>query len=69
MNNLKKLIFVSKNWLNELSVSCTSPSNLIELIERNIDVEKDLEKIRGAFVQDGILEYEENNICSFSSNF
>jgi hypothetical protein len=69
MNNLKKLIFVSKKWLNELSVSCTSPSNLMELIERNIDLKKDLEKIRGAFVQDGILEYEENNSCSFSSNF
>jgi hypothetical protein len=47
---------VNKNWLNELNVSCTSPSNLMELIERNIDLEKNLEKIRGAFVQDEILE-------------
>jgi hypothetical protein len=56
MNFFKKLIFVNKNWLNELSVSCTSPSNLMELIERNIDLEKNLENIRGAFVQDEILE-------------
>jgi hypothetical protein len=56
MNNFKKLIFVSKNWLNELRVSCTSPPNLMELIERDIDLDKNLEKFRGAFVQDEILE-------------
>jgi hypothetical protein len=54
MNNF--LIFVSKNWRNELRVSCTSPSNLMELIERDIDLDKNLEKFRGAFVQDEILE-------------
>jgi hypothetical protein len=56
MNNFKKLIFVSKNWLNELRVSCTSPPNLMELIERDIDLDKNLEKFRGAFIQDEILE-------------
>ncbi len=47
---------MSKNWLNELRVSCTFPFNLMELIEKDIDLEKNLQKIRDAFVQDEILE-------------
>jgi hypothetical protein len=30
--NLKKLIFVNKNWPNDLRVGCKSPSNFVKLI-------------------------------------
>ncbi len=33
LDNLNKLIFVTKNWPNDPRVSCSSPSSLIELIE------------------------------------
>jgi len=33
-NNLDKLIFVSKNWPNDPKEGCSSPSSLIELIDR-----------------------------------
>jgi len=29
IENLEKLTFVNKNWLNDLRVECKSPSNLI----------------------------------------
>jgi DNA modification methylase len=32
-NNLDKLIFVSKNWPNDLRVSCSSHTSLIMLVE------------------------------------
>jgi hypothetical protein len=31
-DNLKKLIFVNKNWPNDLRVGCKSPSNFVKLI-------------------------------------
>jgi len=34
---LEKLIFVNKNWLNDLRVGCKSPSNLIEFLENDIN--------------------------------
>ncbi len=35
LNNLDKLIFVNKNWPNDLKVGCSSLFDLIKLIESN----------------------------------
>jgi hypothetical protein len=43
MTNLEKLIFVNKNWPNDLRIGCKSPSNLVELIEKDLELEKKLE--------------------------
>jgi hypothetical protein len=31
LENLKKLIFVNKNWPSDFKVDCEPPSNLVEL--------------------------------------
>lgn len=43
LNNLDKLIFVNKNWLNDLKVGCSSLSNLIKLIESNDVLDEEYE--------------------------
>jgi hypothetical protein len=45
MNNLKKLIVVNKTWFNDPMIGYNSCSNLVELIEINIE----LTKIENAF--------------------
>jgi hypothetical protein len=34
-----KLIFVNKNWLNDPRIWCKSPSNLLEFLEKDMDLE------------------------------
>ncbi len=38
-NHLKKLVFLSKNWPNDLKIGCSSTSNLVKLIEKNLEFE------------------------------
>jgi hypothetical protein len=45
--NLEKLIFISKNWLNDARVSCKAPSKLRKLIE--IDLEQELNEFESSF--------------------
>jgi len=40
--------FVNKNWPNDPRISCKYLSNLVELIEINVDIEE-LQKIERAF--------------------
>jgi hypothetical protein len=39
--NLKKLIFVNKNWPNDLRIGCKSPSNFIKFLEMDIDLKEE----------------------------
>jgi len=39
--NLKKLIFVNKNWPNDLRIGCKSPSNIIKFLEMDIDLKEE----------------------------
>jgi hypothetical protein len=66
MDNFKKLIFVNKKP-NGLRFGCTFPSNVVDLIETNIDMEEKFEEFEGTFQQNEILKNDENNIFSFSS--
>lgn len=42
LNNLEMLIFVNKNWPNDHGVDCKSPHNFVELIEKDINLERNL---------------------------
>ncbi len=46
---------MSKNYPNDPRIDCKSPSNLVELIEKDLDFEEELEKIEGSFKQDDLL--------------
>jgi hypothetical protein len=54
--NLDKLIFVSKNWPNDLRIGCKIPSNLVDFIESDLNLEKKLEEFEGPFERDEVVE-------------
>jgi hypothetical protein len=54
--NLEKVIFVNKNWPNDLKIGCKSPSNLVEFLERDVDLEKELEEFEGEFEKEEVVE-------------
>lgn len=45
--NLEKLIFVSKNWLNNPKVGCKEASSFVEFIKREENFEEELEEFEG----------------------
>jgi hypothetical protein len=49
------LIFVNKSWTIDPRIGCNSPTNLMKLIETNLDLEEKLEKFEGAFEQDEVV--------------
>jgi hypothetical protein len=54
--NLENLIFVNKNWPNDPRIGCKSSSNLVEFIEKDVNLEDELEKFEGEFERDEIVE-------------
>ncbi len=56
IENLEKLIFVNKNWLNDPIVGCKSPSNLVEFFEKNIGLKEEFEEFEGEFEKDEVVE-------------
>jgi hypothetical protein len=69
LNNLDKLIFVNKNWPNDLNVGCKSFYNLVEFIAIDAYLEEELEILeflRGMKLwKYNILDLK--NIATFSS--
>ncbi len=53
--NFKKLIFVNKNWPNDLRIGCKSPSNLLKFLKRDMDLEEELEEFEGEFEKDEVV--------------
>jgi hypothetical protein len=43
------LIFINKKWRNYPRIGCKSPFSLVEFIEMDADLEKDLEKFESSF--------------------
>jgi hypothetical protein len=37
---------VNKNWLNDTRIDCKPPSNLVELIEKDLSFEEELENLK-----------------------
>jgi hypothetical protein len=52
--NFEKLIFVNKN--NDPRIGCKSPSNLLEFLERDMDLEEELEKFEREFEKDEVVK-------------
>jgi hypothetical protein len=46
LENLKIIIFVSKNWFNDPRLNCKSPCNLIKFIEIFEQLEEKLEELK-----------------------
>jgi hypothetical protein len=59
------LIFVNKNWPKDPRIGCKSSSNLVDLIEGNLNLEKEIEKFEKAFERDKVVELSKN----LGSNF
>ncbi len=53
---MDNLIFVNKNWPNDLMISCKSHSSLVELIDIDVDLEE-FEKFEGTFKRNEIMEF------------
>jgi hypothetical protein len=45
---LKRLIFVNKNWPNYPRIDCKPHSNLVELIEKDLDFEEESKEFEGS---------------------
>ncbi len=58
---------MSKNWPNDLKVGCKSPSNLVEFIEVNWDLEKELEQFEGDFKIDEVSELKICEMTTFAT--
>jgi len=59
------LIFVNKNWPTDLRIGRECPFKLLEVLERDIDLEKELEKFEGDFERDKVVEiwkWNKNNV-------
>jgi hypothetical protein len=58
---------MSKNWPSDPRVGYKSPSNLVELIQINLDFEDELEKFEGSFEQDERIDIQnvERNLRNF----
>ncbi len=52
--NWQRLILVSKNWSNDFRIDLKPPSNLVELIEKDLNFEK-LKEFESSFEQDELL--------------
>jgi hypothetical protein len=50
------LIFERKNWPNDLRFDCKPFSNLIELIEKDLDFEDDVENFEDSLERDEFLD-------------
>jgi hypothetical protein len=49
------LIFWSKNWQNDLRIDLKPPSNLVEMIERDLDFEM-IKEFKGSFAWDELVD-------------
>ncbi len=56
--NLEKLIFVGKNWLNDARVGCKSLGDLVKFIEMDAQLEKMLHEFEGEFEQEEISNFK-----------
>jgi hypothetical protein len=54
--NLKKLMFVNKNWPTYLRIGCKFSSNLVEFLKKDRNLEEDLEKMKCDLEWDEVVE-------------
>ncbi len=56
LENLDKLIFVDKNWPNDLRIGCKSPCSFVDFIETNANLKEELKEFEGVFEKDEAME-------------
>jgi hypothetical protein len=56
LENFKNLIFINKNWLNDPRIGGKTSSNLVEFIETNVDLEKELKEFESEFEKEEIVD-------------
>jgi len=54
--NLEKLMFVNKNWPNDPRIGYKSPSNLVEFLEKDVDLKEELEEFENEFERDEVVK-------------
>jgi len=47
---------VNKNWLNDPKIGCKSPSNLLQFLERDMDLQEELGKFEREFERVEVIE-------------
>ncbi len=47
---------VNKNWPNDFRISSKSPSNLLEFLERDVNLKKESKEFEGEFERDEVVE-------------
>jgi hypothetical protein len=62
---IENVIFVSKNWPNNSKGGCKASSNVIQIIEMDEDLDKELEQFEGDFERDEVFELKmcKNDNC------
>jgi hypothetical protein len=61
LNILERLIFMSKNWPNDPKIDLKPPSNLVEMIEKDLD----FEEFESSFEQDEIVDIYWQSLFDF----
>ncbi len=56
MNNLEKLIFMNKNWPRDFRVDWKSLCNLVEVIEKDLNLKEKLQEFERVFEEDEVLD-------------
>ncbi len=46
----------NRNWVNDPRIGCKTPSNLLEFLERDMDLEEEFKKFEGEFERDEVVE-------------
>ncbi len=54
---MNKLIFVNKNWPNDLRIGCKSSSSLVEFIETNVDLKEEIKEFEATFEKDEVTKF------------
>jgi hypothetical protein len=49
-------MFVNKNWPNDPRIGCKSPFNLVKFLEKDVNLEENLEEFEGEFARDEVVE-------------
>jgi hypothetical protein len=50
------LIFVNKNWPNDLRIGCKSPCSFVDFIETNANLKEELEEFERVLERDVVME-------------
>jgi hypothetical protein len=56
LDNLEKLVLMSKNWPNDARVGCKAPNNMIDSIDFESNLKYELNEFESSFERDELKE-------------